>query len=348
MAVDEAGAGMDTLTWIRSQWDRLAAWSLISLAAVLVVGATLQARDALYAPQQFSFLMSGAIAALGVGALGSALLLSAAFHDEWRHLDGIERALRQPDPPASGAAPSGGKGTLVLWLRAERDRFAGWALVIVAFVLLLAGYRSVADSLYGSDQVAYVISSGVGALVLIFVGAAVLLFADWRDGAHKLSRIASLRVGASTSDAMSETRVARTASLGIALGLVLGVAVVALGWARAADALRAERAMDGLVIAGAGLGLIVVVLAAVAIRLRLTLRQRMTVLFSGMVSADQRPADVSERVTEIDLSELWTADGLVRFHRASCPAFVGVREGGRPVRSTDRGLEPCLICEAGE
>jgi hypothetical protein len=185
--------------------------------------------------------------------------------------------------------------------------------------------------------VAYVISSGVGALVLIFVGAAVLLFADWRDGAHKLSRIASLRVGASTSDAMSETRVARTASLGIALGLVLGVAVVALGWARAADALRAERAMDGLVIAGAGLGLIVVVLAAVAIRLRLTLRQRMTVLFSGMVSADQRPAD-----------ELWTADGLLRFHRASCPAFVGVREGGRPVRSTDRGLEPCLICEAGE
>ena len=339
---------MDTLTWIRSQWDRLAAWSLISLAAVLVVGATLQARDALYAPQQFSFLMSGAIGALAVGALGSALLLSAAFHDEWRHLDRIEEALRTANNPSSRAHDSlPAKGTPALWLRAEWDRLFGSALVGVAFILLLAGYRSVADSLYGADQVAYVISAGVGALVLVVVGAALLLFADWKDGAHKLSRIASLRVGA-TSDDMSDPRAARVATLGLVVALILGVGVMALGWARAADALRAERAMDGLVIAGAGLGLIVVVLAAVAIRLRQTLRQRMKAVFSGVVAADRRPADVTELVTEVDLSELWTADGLLRFHRASCPAFVGVREGRRPVRPTDRGLEPCLICEAGE
>lgn len=338
---------MDTLTWIRSQWDRLAAWSLISLAAVLVVGATLQARDALYAPQQFSFLMSGAIGALAVGALGSALLLSAAFHDEWRHLDRIEGVLRETNPPASGAAPSSAKGTAVLWLRAEWDRVVGWALVGVAFVLLLAGYQSVTHSLYGADQVAYVISTGVAALVLVIVGAAALLFADWKDGAHKLSRIASLRVGATSGD-MSEPRVARAATLGLVVALVVGVAVMALGWAKTADALRAERAMDGLVISGAGLGLIVVVLAAVAIHLRQTLRQRMKALFSGVVATDRRPADITELVAEVDLSELWTADGLLRFHRASCPAFMGVREGRRPVRSTDRGLEPCLICEAGE
>jgi hypothetical protein len=229
-------------------------------------------------------------------------------------------------------------------------------------IWLLVGYRSVADSLYPSDQVAYLISGGLGALFVLFVGAAALLFADWRDGGHKLTRIAALRGGsgwpgsrplrpaaahdgAGTPGDAPGSHVARRWALGSAVLLLLSVAVVALGWVRAADALRVERAMDGLVIAAAGLGITLVVLAAVAIRLRLTLGRRMSMLFSGIVVADEEP-DVFAEQFGVDLSELWTADGLRRFHRASCPALLGVHDHRRPVRPTDTGLEPCLLCDA--
>lgn len=342
---------MDGLIWIRAQWDRLAAWGLLCFAVVLVSGATLRARDALYAPQQFSSLISGAIGALAVGALGSALLVSAAFHDEWRRLDRIEGRLHDAYPPSLAAPVSvtaKREASLGLWLRAECDRIVGWVLVVIAFGWLLLGYHRIADSLYAVDQIAYLISTGVAALLLLFSGAGIVLLADWKDSVHKLSRIASLRVGSPPSGDVSATRVVRAATLGPAVVLLLGVAAVALGWAWAADALRVERALDGLVLAGAGAAVVVVVLAAVAIRLRLTLRRRMNAVLSGMVTVDRQPVAAGAGFSEVSPSELWTADGLVRFHRASCPALLGVLAGRRPVRPTDAALEPCLICEAGE
>lgn len=347
---------MDGLTFLRSQWDRVAAWALI-LAAVVVVGAaSAHARHALYAADQFSFLMSGGVGGLFLGALGSALLVSASFHDEWRRLDRIEAVLRRgagvgvvSSGVASAPSPPG-KANLRLWMRAEGDRVLGWTLVVVSLVWLLVGFRSLADSLFPAEQVAYLISGGIGALFVLFLGGAALLVADWKDGRYKLSRVAALQ-GRSTDshrDTSGDPQASRRPGPGrLAVGAVLGlgVGVVTLGWAKAAGAVRLERSMEGLVIAAAGLGLGLVALAAMAIRIRLGFGRELDRLLSGIVTLEEREV-IAAPSREIDLVDLWTAEGLRRFHRASCPALLPAGGGRRPVTAGDTDLEPCLLCDA--
>jgi hypothetical protein len=353
---------MDSLIWLRSQWDRVAGWALI-LAAVFVVGAaTAQARGVLYAPDQFSFLMSGGVGGLTLGALGSALLVSAGFHDEWRRLDRIEVALQDRARVArlvssDGAAsepPAPAKAGLGLWIRAEWDRVLGWTLVVASFVWLLVAYRPLAHSLFPAKQVAYLVSGGIGALFVLFLGGAALLLADWKDGRHKLARVAELQGHSRWTDAHRDTsgdpHTSRRPSPGqLAVGVVLGLAVgvIAFGWWKAADAVRLERAMDGLVIAAAGLGLGLAALAAMAIVIRLRFGREMARVVSGIVSNDEHEV-FAPRSREVDLSDLWTADGLRRFHRASCPALLPAGGGRRPVTPRDSNLEPCLLCDDGE
>jgi hypothetical protein len=343
---------MDGLTWLRAQWDRAAGWALILLGAALVGSASVQARDALYVPEQFSFLMSGGVGGVATAALGCALLLSAGFHDEWRRLDRIEAALgRQRTARTAGSNGSGSKApskaapaaaSLVVRVRAQWDRALGWTLVVVALAWLLGGYRSVADSLYPAEQVSFVISSGLVALLLLFAGAGALLLADWRDGRHKLDRIALLRGGSAGWQAPG----ARALAAGALVALVVGSAAVAVGYAKAADALRVDPALDGLVVAGAGLGVLLVVLGVIALRLRLTIGTRLRAVLSGVIAEESGSAPTVG--ADVDLSDRWTADGLRRYHRAACPALRSAQHEHRPVRSSDKGLEPCLICGVGE
>jgi hypothetical protein len=343
---------MDGLTWLRAQWDRAAGWALILLGAALVGSASVQARDALYVPEQFSFLMSGGVGGVATAALGCALLLSAGFHDEWRRLDRIEAALgRQRTARSAGSNGSGPKGaskappapaSLALRVRAQWDRALGWTLVVVALAWLLVGYRSLADSLYPTEQVSFLISSGLVALLLLFVGAGALLLADWRDGRHKLDRIALLRGQSAGWQAPG----ARVLAVGALVAVVVGSAAVAVGYTKAADALRVDPALDGLVVAGAGLGVILVALGLIALRLRLTIGTRLRAVLSGVVAEESGSAPAVGAA--VDLSDRWTADGLRRYHRAACPALRSAQHEHRPVRSGDNGLEPCLICGVGE
>src|SRR2546428_170612 len=82
-------------------------------------GAAAHARPALYVPDQFSFLMSGGLGGLACAALGSALMLSAALHDEWRAFDDIETAARDGSEALAG---EGRREALALWVRAQWDR----------------------------------------------------------------------------------------------------------------------------------------------------------------------------------------------------------------------------------
>jgi hypothetical protein len=126
----------------------------------------------------------------------------------------------------------------------------------------------------------------------------------------------------------------------------VGSAAVAVGYAKAADALRVDPALDGLVVAGAGLGVILVALGVIALRLRLTIGTRLRAVLSGVIAEETGPEPTVG--ADVDVSDRWTADGLRRYHRAVCPALRSAQHERRPVGSKDNGLEPCLICGVGE
>jgi hypothetical protein len=330
---------MDGLRWLQAQWDRTAGWALIGGGAVMVGTAASHARQGLYVPDQFSFLMSGGLGGLASAALGAALLLSAGLHDEWRAFDAIELAARNVDDPD---AEDGRRGTLGRWTRAEWDRILGAALVAAAFLWLLVGYRQLADSLYPPAQVAYLISTGLSALACLLLGLAVWLFADLRDEEHKLSRVARSLRSPAGSEAPGRP-VAHPAVVVLLLGAT--VAVLGVGWARAADAVNVDRALQGLNIAVAGLGgmFLVVVAATVAVRRRFVDR-------ASQVLAHLREPEIVVEAARPAMNGqgYWTVAGLRRFHRSSCPALVSARGERRPVSGPEPGLEPCLLCDAGE
>ena len=78
---------------------------------------------------------------------------------------------------------------LMIWMRAEWDRILGWSAVGAAVLALLLGYRGVSESLSTGRQLAYLISGGVGGLMLVAVGVTLLLSADLRDEWRKLDQI---------------------------------------------------------------------------------------------------------------------------------------------------------------
>ena len=86
---------------------------------------------------------------------------------------------------------------LVIWLRAEWDRVLGWSAVALAALAMLLGYHGVSGSLSTGRQLAYLISGGVGGVLLVAVGVTLLVSADLRDEWRKLDRIeAAIREGA--------------------------------------------------------------------------------------------------------------------------------------------------------
>lgn len=78
---------------------------------------------------------------------------------------------------------------LMTWLRAEWDRVAGWTAIALAVLALLGGYRGVSESLSTGRQLAYIISGGVGGLILVAIGATLLISADLHDEWRKLDEV---------------------------------------------------------------------------------------------------------------------------------------------------------------
>jgi hypothetical protein len=297
--------------------------------------------------------MSGGIGGLAIGAFGCALLISAGFHDEWRKLNRVDKALRarRTGRPtgSNGAAPatSGGPASragLLVRLRSQGDRVAGWTLVVASGAWLAVGYRNVAESIYPPEQVAYLISGGLVALIILCAGATLLLVADWRDDRLKLDRIAD---GLAEDDPLAPSEPKLTpALLGGGMAAVIGAGLVAAGWAKAADAVQLHPAMDGLAVATAGLGLILLALSGVAYWLRRSLVRRMTSLLSSLASDQATHGVVIQgEPLHLDLTDFWTAEGLRRYHRVDCPALISARGERQLVKPNSTDQEPCLLCE---
>lgn len=313
---------MDCLSWLRTQWDRALAWSLIALGAVLVVTGGLQSRAAWTVADQLSFILSAGLAGTLAIAAGATLLLSAGLGDEWRRLYQLQAA-----PPAAATPPATG---------ANREWCGplGWALFAVAAIVLMAGSRGSATAASDPEQVAFIISGGLGALLLALVGAALVLSTELRSVAVELSRLRPSRATNSASARGGD------GALGAGIVVLAGLVIVGLGWARAAGTARMQTALDGLALAAAGLALAALTLAVVGLQLRRAVSRDLATLAveAATFRVEHRPT------ADRSANGFYTVGGLGRFHRPSCPALSSMEGERHSVARAGTRLEPCLLC----
>jgi hypothetical protein len=88
------------------------------------------------------------------------------------------------------------------WLRKNPDRVGAWLAIVLGAVVLFIGWQGASTTEYPAEQLPYILSGGIGGVLLVGVGATLLLSADLRDEWRKLDRI-ERRLGA-TDDAPDE------------------------------------------------------------------------------------------------------------------------------------------------
>jgi hypothetical protein len=202
-------------------------------------------------------------------------------------------------------------------------------------VLLFLGYRNVAASPFAAEEIAHVVTGGVGALVLLVASVGLLLTADLRDEADKLDRIAA-RLGR-TAGSLLPAKGTRMVCTAVAL---VGLVFLAAGWARAAGTADFDRSLSGLAVAVVGFGLITAGIAGHSLAVRRNVRLRIGELVAAGYRNGVSPASAAHAADGRE----WTADGLNRFHLRSCPALPSASGPARPVDGPAARLEPCLLC----
>ena len=116
---------MDLLTFLRRQWDRVAAWVCFGVGALMLLLGWLGVSDALLATQQLPYILSGGLAGACLIGVGATLWLSADLRDEWAELHEINRRLEAAEAPADEPLPVVGaddNGSASTTRRARRDR----------------------------------------------------------------------------------------------------------------------------------------------------------------------------------------------------------------------------------
>jgi hypothetical protein len=78
---------------------------------------------------------------------------------------------------------------VLIVLKAQWDRIAAVACAIGGIILLIVGYQGIADSPYVAEELAYLISGGLGGVFLLGIGATLYVSADMHDEWRKLDRI---------------------------------------------------------------------------------------------------------------------------------------------------------------
>jgi hypothetical protein len=86
------------------------------------------------------------------------------------------------------------------WLRVEWDRAVSVGCMVLGAVCLLVGWFGISRTPYPAEQLPYILSSGIGGVFLLGLGATFWLSADLRDEWSKLDSIdESLRALAGSS-----------------------------------------------------------------------------------------------------------------------------------------------------
>lgn len=225
--------------------------------------------------------------------------------------------------------------------RPARDRTVAWLAVTAAAVLLVAGYAGVSAASDEPEQLSYLVSGGLGSLLVLGIGATLLLTSDLADQHRKLRELAA----ATGAEPVAR---ARTGGGRVALLIAWAVsgALLFAGWDQAAAASDLDR--DGAtrgVPLGVGALLITAVAGSVAtIGLRRRVETEKGHLLPALAAASRRGAPAAAPAPATG-GGLVTGPGLTRYHRPSCPTLAGIAAAPLPARP-DPALRACRICEA--
>lgn len=85
---------MNLITWLRSEWDRVAGFTLAGVGGLLVVVGGVAARGAPTTIDALSYIATAGLIGLFCTIVGVGMFVSADLHDEWHKLDRIEAAIR--------------------------------------------------------------------------------------------------------------------------------------------------------------------------------------------------------------------------------------------------------------
>lgn len=260
-------------------------------------------------------------------------------------------------------------------LRIEWERTMAWVLVAIALVVVALGHHWLEASSSRPEKVAYLISSGCTAVLLVIVAVGLLVTADLDDQIRKLTRIAAGRGGQARADAGAVLAALRTGqgaalfdrelsavksgptrpprALGrpermiASLLLAVTAVIIAGGWMRAATTGKLGVALGGLGVGFAGLLFATGVVVSVTFRCRRTVTRYRSEVLDGLLRPgsdgheDRLPRHAGARD-----DGYWAATGLKRYHRLSCAALTTAPSGDRRrVASGEPGLEPCLLCQ---
>ena len=171
--------------------------------------------------------------------------------------------------------------TLRRTLRVEWERTLAWTLIGAAPLALLWGWQHLAGTPFGAEEVAYLISGGLTAVVLLLGGVAALITADLRDEHYKLERLESVVWGGDSP----APEVGRWWAARLGCVVVVAVGFGAAGWARAAGTGRLSVALDGLALAALGPLLAAAGLAVHAVLARRAVVRRRNGLFTELRTA---------------------------------------------------------------
>jgi hypothetical protein len=114
---------MDFLTFLRYQWDRVAAVAAMVSGLVLLIVAWVGASRELLPAGQIPYVISGGLGGVFLLGLGAVLWLSADLRDEWRELRDISHKI----DGLGGAATTGPQAVPLSSNVADRDESNGQA-----------------------------------------------------------------------------------------------------------------------------------------------------------------------------------------------------------------------------
>lgn len=225
-------------------------------------------------------------------------------------------------------------------LRARWDWTLGFALMGLGAVLVVAGSIGVSGSRFASDQLAYIVSGGLGGLLLLGAGATLVITAGLSDEWRKLDRV-ERALPYPTVPGPSAEALVRRGRLLAGVGMLITVIFLVFAWVRASGEADPEPGLEaiGTGVVGLVIGALVAALATMWLKRRIQLRKSR--LFAPWFQAETTPAPRPARNGRV-----LVAAGLTRFHLSGCPAVAGMQ-----TREINRGqipdeLAPCELCEA--
>ena len=232
-------------------------------------------------------------------------------------------------------------------LRRTWDWVLGVACLGLAAVVLTAGAMATSGAHHVADQLSFIISGGLGGLLLLAAGSTLVIAAALTDEARKLDRLeAALPFDLPGVALRSTTIVLRRGRILAAGGLAVALTFVVVAWIRASGA--ADPNPEAFEAVGTGaIGLLIgaLVAALATMRMKRSIQLRKSLLFAPWTAAHMiRGYELPSRTDTGSLETVLVAAGLTRFHTPGCMAVAGLPTRAVDAQDLPPGLTPCELC----